>query len=152
MLIAGGAMLIGALSGAKDPWQPLSGLRGERASEIRSLPFERISSISELDARLKATAKPVMLDFYADWCVSCKEMERYTFADPRVQQRLAEWTLLQADVTANTAADQALLSRFKLFGPPGIIFFDAGGEEVRNVRVIGFQNADEFLKSLAVLR
>ena len=87
-----------------------------------------------------------MLDFYADWCVSCKEMERFTFADPRVHARLAQLQLLRADVTANNADDQALLKRFSLFGPPGIIFFDAHGKEV--LRVVGYQSAEKFLQSL----
>ena len=150
MLITGAAMLVGALAGARDPLQPLSGLRGgAQSSEISRLPFERIHSITELDARIQSSAKPVMLDFYADWCVSCKELERFTFSDIRVQQKLAGWTLLQADVTANTEEDKALLARFKLFGPPGIIFFDASGKEDMGVRVIGFQDADEFLATLS---
>ncbi|WP_301101851.1 protein-disulfide reductase DsbD [Propionivibrio sp.] len=152
MLIAGAAMLVGALSGARDPWQPLSGLRsGNSPSESRRLPFERIRSLAELDSRIKASGKPVMLDFYADWCVSCKEMERYTFSDARVQQKLVGWTLLQADVTANSDEDKALLARFKLFGPPSIIFFDAQGRESEAVRVTGFQNSEVFLATLSRL-
>ncbi len=89
-----------------------------------------------------------MLDFYADWCVSCKEMERFTFSDARVQQKLSNWTLLQADVTANSEEDKALLARFRLFGPPGIIFFDSKGDEFVNTRIIGYQNSDDFLKTL----
>ena len=89
-----------------------------------------------------------MVDFYADWCVSCKEMERFTFADPQVALRMKQFVLLQADVTANTDADVALLKRFGLFGPPGIIFFDAGGRERVDQRVIGFQSADQFLPAL----
>jgi thiol:disulfide interchange protein DsbD len=85
-----------------------------------------------------------MLDFYADWCVSCKEMERFTFSDPAVQARMSRMLLLKADVTANTADDQALLKRFSLFGPPGIIFFRPGGEEITDRRVVGFMSADEF--------
>jgi thiol:disulfide interchange protein DsbD len=150
MLITGAAMLVGALSGANDPLQPLSGMRsgGAMAAEAKALPFERVKSVTDLDARVKAAGKPVMLDFYADWCVSCKELERYTFSDARVQAKLAGWTLLQADVTANTDDDKALLQRFKLFGPPGIIFFDAQGQEINGQRVVGFQDADAFLKSL----
>ncbi len=106
--------------------------------------------MSDLDARLKSAGQPVMLDFYADWCVSCKEMERDTFSDPHVQQRLANVLLLQADVTANSDEDKALLKRFALFGPPGIIFFDAAGKEVPGVRVVGFQDVDTFLKSLGM--
>nr|MBP6656027.1 thioredoxin family protein [Propionivibrio sp.] len=116
-----------------------------------SLRFERVRSVSELDERVKAAGKPVMLDFYADWCVSCKEMERFTFSDARVQAQLSGWLLLQADVTANSDDDKALLTRFGLFGPPGILFFNSAGEEIKNVRVIGFQGADEFLGTLSNL-
>lgn len=152
MLIAGTAMLVGALSGAKDPLQPLAGLRGGTSSEVARLPFLRIRSVAELDAHLKAADRPVMLDFYADWCVSCKEMERFTFSDARVRQMLAGWTLLQADVTANSDEDKALLARFKLFGPPGIIFFDSLGKELGDVRVIGFQSAEQFQQTLMSLK
>ena len=152
LLLTGAAMLVGALAGASDPLRPLAGFGSQgRANEISRLPFERVGSLAELDARLHSAGKPVMLDFYADWCVSCKEMERDTFSDARVQQRLAGWTLLQADVTANSAEDKALLTRFKLFGPPGIIFFDAQGQELSKTRVIGYQNAEAFLGSLARL-
>jgi thiol:disulfide interchange protein DsbD len=148
-LIIGAALLVGALSGAKDPLQPLSGLRGGlQSSEKPGVSFERIRTVAELDARIRSSERPVILDFYADWCVSCKEMDRYTFSDPRVKAKLSNWTLLQADVTANSDADKALLSRFNLFGPPGIIFFNAEGQEVDGIRVIGFQDADKFLKSL----
>ena len=85
-----------------------------------------------------------MLDFYADWCVSCKEMERYTFSDASVQQKLSGFIKLQADVTGNAPEHQALLQRFRLFGPPGIIFFDREGREVSALRVVGFQPAAKF--------
>ena len=106
--------------------------------------------VAELEARISAAGRPVLVDYYADWCVACKDMERSTFADDRVRQRLAGWTLLQVDVTANSDDDKALLARFGLFGPPGIVFFDARGVEVPNVRVVGFQNADAFLRTLAL--
>jgi len=89
-----------------------------------------------------------MLDFYADWCISCKEMERYTFSDTGVQSKLKPALLLQADVTANSEADKALLQRFGLYGPPGILFFDAQGREQRDFRVVGYQDAAQFLKTL----
>ena len=152
MLLLGVSMLVGVLSGARDPLQPLSGLGQADAGAVRPLPFERIRSLAELDARIAAAGRPVMLDFYADWCVSCKEMERFTFSDARVQEKLSGWLLLQADVTANSPDDKALLARFKLYGPPGILFFDASGKERSGVRVIGYQNAGEFLKSLAATR
>jgi thioredoxin:protein disulfide reductase len=113
-----------------------------------STAFARVNSIAELEQKLQVPGRPVMLDFYADWCVSCKEMETFTFSDARVKPRLDGMLLLQADVTANTAAHKALLKRFHLFGPPGIIFFDAQGREVEGLRVIGYQNAERFLKTL----
>jgi len=149
MLLTGAALLAGALAGNRDPLQPLAGLRGQAvAAEARKLPFEPVRSVAELDNRLAAVDRPVMLDFYADWCVSCKEMERFTFADPAVQAKLAGFTLLKADVTANTPEDKALLARFGLFGPPGIIFFSPGGKEVSGVRVVGYQEAASFLRTL----
>ena len=149
MLLAGAALLIGALSGARDPWQPLAALRGNAvAAESPVLPFVRVANLGELEARVAAARGPVLLDFYADWCVSCKEMERSTFAAPRVRQKLAGWTLLQADVTANSDDDRALLARFGLYGPPGIVFF-AGGKVVDDVRLVGYQNADDFMATLA---
>jgi len=105
-----------------------------------------VASSNELDQVVKTAAQPAMLDFYADWCVSCKEMEKFTFSDPRVNARLKQLKLLRADVTANDTDDQALLKRFKLFGPPGIIFFDRSGNEV--LRVVGYESADTFLRSL----
>jgi len=149
MLLTGAALLAGALAGNRDPLQPLAGLRGQAvAAEARKLPFEPVRSVAELDNRLAAVDRPVMLDFYADWCVSCKEMERFTFADPAVQAKLAGFTLLKADVTANTPEDKALLARFGLFGPPGIIFFSPGGKEIAGLRVVGFQKAAIFMKQL----
>ncbi len=111
--------------------------------------FVRVDSVAELDAKLASPGKPVMLDFYADWCVSCKEMEHFTFSDPRVKKEFDGMLLLQVDVTANSAEHKALLKRFSLFGPPGIIFFDAHGREIKGLRVIGYQNAERFLKTLA---
>jgi thiol:disulfide interchange protein DsbD len=151
LLLGGAAMLIGVLGGARDPLQPLGFLGGGTAAVSPAPTFERVASVDRLDARLaeaKAAGKPVMLDFYADWCVSCKEMERFTFADPQVAARMKQMVLLKADVTANTAADAALLKRFGLFGPPGIIFFDAGGRELVDLRVVGFQPAETFLPTL----
>jgi thiol:disulfide interchange protein DsbD len=151
-VLIGVALLVGALSGGRDILQPLAGLRGEgiAATEAGAHPrFERIRSVAELDQRIaEAAGRPVMLDFYADWCVSCKEMERFTFSDPQVQARMGRMVLLQADVTANADADAELLKRFNLFGPPGILFFGPGGRELEHVRVIGFQPAEKFLGAL----
>ena len=109
------------------------------------LAYALVFAEDKLDLR---KSKPVMLDFYADWCVSCKEMEKFTFSDPAVRARLDGMLLLQADVTANTDEHKALLKRFSLFGPPGIIFFDAQGREIKGLRVIGYQNAERFQKTL----
>jgi thiol:disulfide interchange protein DsbD len=148
-LLAGAAQAVGALSGARDPLQPLAGVFSD-ASEA-SLPFETVKTAADLDERLKSAAgKVVMLDFYADWCVSCKEMERFTFGDPQVKARLGRMLLLRADVTANTRDDKALLRRFRLFGPPGIVFFDASGREIEGLRVIGYQPPEKFIRSLDI--
>lgn len=145
-VVLGALQLTGAATGASDPLAPLASLRG---TEVRHVEFRRVKSLAELEAAVaQAKGKTVMFDFYADWCVSCKEMEKFTFADPRVQKQLDQMVLLQADVTANNDDDKALLKRFKLFGPPGIIFFDRQGAEIPKGRVIGFQNAERFLRSL----
>ena len=152
LVITGFAMLIGALSNAKSPLQPLSGLlaTGTAAQQQHSsLNFKRIKNLTELDTALQAAqGKLVMLDFYADWCVSCKEMDQFTFSDPRVQAALKDTVLLQADVTANTDDDKALLQKFNLFGPPGILFFNTKAQLETNLKVVGYQNADDFLQTL----
>jgi thiol:disulfide interchange protein DsbD len=148
-LVVGVALVVGAVSGGRDPLRPLAGFT-EKSTAQKALPWTRIASLGELQDKLQAPGRPVMLDFYADWCVSCKEMEAFTFSDPKVRARLDGMLLLQADVTANSEADRTLLKRFSLFGPPGIIFFDAQGREIRGLRVIGYQNAERFLKTLSV--
>jgi thiol:disulfide interchange protein DsbD len=147
-LLAGTALAVGALAGSRDLLRPLSGLTagGERGAQAAS--FTRVANLAELEAKLAAPGKPVMLDFYADWCVSCKEMEAFTFTDARVKAKMEQMLLLRADVTANSSEDKALLKRFRLFGPPGIIFFDRQGREVAGLRVIGYESADVFLASL----
>ncbi|ADJ61669.1 protein-disulfide reductase DsbD [Herbaspirillum seropedicae] len=143
--------LVSAATGGRDPLAPLSHLRGQSAA-AHATDFVRIRSSAELDAALQQNAagerRPVMLDFYADWCVSCKEMERFTFTDERVKARFGQMLLLQIDVTANNADDRAMLKRFNLFGPPGIMFFDADGRELASRRVIGYQDADRFISAL----
>ena len=147
-LLAGVAQGVGALSGARDPLRPLAGILGNSPESQKPLAFETVKALADLDARLKTADKVAMLDFYADWCVSCKEMERFTFSDPQVQVRLGRMALLRADVTANTADDKALLRRYRLFGPPGIVFFDASGREIEGLRVIGYQSPEKFIRSL----
>ncbi|MET3556304.1 thiol:disulfide interchange protein DsbD [Burkholderia sp. 567] len=146
-------LLVGLAAGSNDPVKPLAVLAartaasGDAAAAAQQGPaFASVRSSGELDTLLKTSGRPVMLDFYADWCVSCKEMEHLTFTDSRVQARLAQLHLVRADVTANNPDDQALLKRFNLFGPPGIIFFDRNGHEIG--RVVGYQAADTFLRSL----
>jgi thiol:disulfide interchange protein DsbD len=146
MLISGAAMLVGALGDARDPLRPLGFLAQKTAaSEDVGLPFERVATLAALDARLKNAGKPVMLDFYADWCTSCKEMERNTFSDPQVKAALKGFRLLQVDVTANSKDDAELLKHFGLVGPPGILFFDRQGKEREGLRVIGYQAPEQFL-------
>ena len=152
-LVAGVAMLAGALAGSRDPLRPLAGLVGGGSARVASpTPWKRVASLGELEQALRSAGKPAMLDFYADWCVSCKEMEKFTFSDPRVRAELDGMLLLQADVTAGNDADRRLLKRFSLFGPPGIVFFDAAGREVPAVRVVGYQPPERFLRTLAAAR
>lgn len=147
-LLVGASLLIGALSGSQNLLRPLDALGGRVAgADTQGVRFERVRDVAELEARLAAATAPVMLDFYADWCVSCKEMEAFTFTDPAVQARMSRMHLLQVDVTQNTPADQALLKRFRLFGPPAIIFFDAQGQET-GARVIGYEPARRFQQTL----
>ena len=152
-LVAGVALLVGALAGSRDPLRPLAGLVGGGSAAVASpTPWTRVASLGELEQALRSAGKPAMLDFYADWCVSCKEMEKFTFSDPRVRAELERMQLLQADVTAGNDADRQLLKRFSLFGPPGIIFFDASGREIPGLRVIGYQPPERFLRTLASAR
>jgi thiol:disulfide interchange protein DsbD len=137
------ALLAGAAIGGTDPLAPIPRLGAHRAE----LQFRDVKSLADLDAAVAAASKagrPVMLDFYADWCVSCKEMEKYTFTDATVQRALNSYVLLRANVTANDAADQALLKRFGIFGPPTIAFYGVDGQERRNYRVVGYMKAPEF--------
>jgi thiol:disulfide interchange protein DsbD len=153
-LFYGVILLIGVAAGSEDPLQPLKGLRastggvaGSPVAEENELAFETIKTVADLQARVAAAAaegRPVMLDFYADWCVSCKEMERYTFTDGAVHSALGNAVLLRADVTANDAQDQALLKHFGIFGPPTIAFYDPKGQEQSNFRVVGYMKAPEF--------
>jgi thiol:disulfide interchange protein DsbD len=147
-LLAGAALAIGAFAGSRDVLRPLAGLMAGGEPGARDVRFTRVGNLAELEAKLAAAGKPVMLDFYADWCVSCKEMEAFTFTDAQVKAKLEGMLLLQADVTANSPEDKALLKRFSLFGPPGIIFFDRQGGEIPGLRVIGYQPADRFLATL----
>ena len=154
-LILGAMQIVGAASGGHDPLQPLSHwTRSSAANGTRSdagPQFQSVRSVAELDRLLQSPGRPVMLDFYADWCVSCKEMERFTFSEPVVAQKMSRALLLKADVTANNNDDRELFKRFRLFGPPGTIFFDAQGREIEGSRVIGFQSAERFAATLGTV-
>ena len=154
LMFAGVVEVVGLAMGGRDvlrPLGPLAAQSGGRAVTEPAVAFERIKSVADLDRRIATAGKPVLLDFYADWCVSCKEMERFTYADARVASRMKDFLLLKADVTANDADDRALLKRFKLFGPPGIVFFDRDGRLHDGAAVIGFQDAERFLASLSAV-
>jgi thiol:disulfide interchange protein DsbD len=142
------SLIAGVFLGGRDPLAPIPQL----SKPQKTLEFTRIKTVEDLDraiATAAAEGRPAMLDFYADWCVSCKEMERYTFTDAAVQAALANAVLLKADVTANDEADQALLRRFEIFGPPTIAFWGRDGVERKNYRVVGFMKADEFARVAA---
>jgi thiol:disulfide interchange protein DsbD len=137
-------IVAGAALGGTDPLSPLA--RATHGSE-QELAFRTIKSVDDLQREVsaaKANSQPVLLDFYADWCVSCKEMEKYTFSDAKVRASLKKALLLRADVTKNDEQDQALLKHFGIFGPPTIAFYGANGEERRNYRVVGYMKAPEF--------
>ena len=150
-LLYGAILLVGAFLGGHDPFRPLDNLRlagSEQAADHQGLKFTRIKTVDDLDnalAEAAAQSRTAMLDFYADWCVSCKEMEAYTFTEAAVQAALADTVLLQADVTANDDEDQALLQRFGVFGPPTIIFFDERGQQREGYEVVGYMRSDDFV-------
>ncbi|MGM0412266.1 MAG: protein-disulfide reductase DsbD [Pseudomonadota bacterium] len=156
LLIYGVFMLAGAATGGSDPLRPLQTVSvagGGGSAEEEHLEFRRVETVEELNSAVEQAAsndRPVMFDFYADWCVSCKEFEKYTFSDSAVQSTLAEndVLLLQADVTDNTDEDKALLREFDLIGPPAILFFDRDGEEKSRQRVVGFKEAEPFNQRL----
>ncbi|MBO1923813.1 protein-disulfide reductase DsbD [Thiomicrorhabdus sp. 6S3-12] len=149
LFVYGVILLLGMLAGSKDMLQPLKVFQGGGQSftqQQNELAFNKIKSIDDLD-KILAEGKPVMLDFYADWCVSCKEMEQFTFSDPKVQKALEGVTLLKADVTANDETDKALMKRFGIIGPPAILFFEQG-QERKGQRVVGFKKAEEFTQTI----
>ena len=159
-LLTGIALLIGVLSGSRDILQPLSKFNlaantfsaqpaESAASMSEALPFKQIKTSAELDALIRQSqGRYVMIDFYADWCISCKEMERFTFTDPQVRERLKNVELVQINVTEGTADDAELLKRFRLFGPPGILFFDKQGVEIPDIKIIGYLDKKDFVTVL----
>lgn len=153
-------IIIGAAMGFNSIMQPLQGLNtsnlvlnnnqntGQASSETSKPVFAKVESLEELNLAVQQSDKPLLLDFYADWCVSCIQMEKFTFSDQQVASLMQKFTLLQADVTDNTAAHQQLLKEFNLYGPPGIMFYDSNGEYLGDTRVIGYKNAQQFTKIL----
>lgn len=157
LLVAGIAEFVGVASGNFDMLMPLGGLTRMSASAgggaSSAARFDTITSNAKLDEALKlARGTPVMVDFYADWCITCKELERFTFTDARVMDEFTHWKLLRIDVTKNTEADTAMLRRFGLFGPPALIFFDKTGREQPDAQLVGFIGADAFLAHLKRLQ
>ncbi len=126
---------------------------GATLSQAPALPFHNISTVSDLQQQLgQAQGKITLVDLYADWCVACKEFEKYTFTDPQVRQEFDQFQLVQANVTANSAQDNALLTHLNVLGLPTLLFFDASGHEIPGSRVTGYMNASEFLAHLRKLR
>jgi len=155
MLVYGIILIMGIATGSTNPLQPLNHFNQATKTPEHSLTFERITSLDELNQKLSQAQQqqqPVMLDFYADWCISCKEMEAYTFSNNAVQKELSQFMLLQADVTAMTADDNALLKHFNLIGPPAILFFDADKNEQEHLRLVGYKAADDFLNHVKQAR
>jgi thiol:disulfide interchange protein DsbD len=145
LLIYGILLLVGVASGGRDVLQPLRGVNFIAGATSQPASFRPIKTLAELEAELhQANGRPVMLDFYADWCVSCKELEQYTFGNPAVQATLGNMVTLQADVTANAAPEQALLQHFGVLGPPAVLFFGPDGREHRAYRVVGYMPAETF--------
>ncbi len=144
---------IGAISGGTNVLNPLEKLtlNNSGAATTNELKWVYIKNEQELNNAIKSSKKPIMLDFYASWCVSCKELETITFKDERVNELLKKFTLLKADVTQNTQEDKLLQKKFNVFGPPALIFFDEKKQELKSSQIIGYKNADEFLEIVAPL-
>jgi len=154
LLIYGVLLLVGVAAGGRDPWQPLRGIGfvAQSANAAQSPLFRPIKTLADVDQALRrAAGRPVLLDFYADWCVSCKELDRLTFTDPTVRAALAEMVTLRADVTANDDDDRALMEKFGIIGPPAILFFGPDGRERRKYRLVGFLSAEAFDAHLRTL-
>ncbi|NOX09295.1 MAG: protein-disulfide reductase DsbD [Gammaproteobacteria bacterium] len=155
LLIQGIILLFGIAVGGHSLLQPLSGVfnstQGVAGSAKEMVMFKRVKDIASLEHEVKLAneqGKAVMLDFYADWCISCKELEKFTFSDPGVQAQLSNMVLLQADVTENDATDKALLKKYGLIGPPSILFFNLHGDEQREYRLVGFLSAEQISEHL----
>lgn len=156
-LLYGAVLLVGAAAGGSSVWQPLAGFGAAAPGTptVSAAEFRRIKSVGDLERELEragAAGRTVMLDFYADWCVDCKRMERYTFPDAGVQAALEGKVLLKADVTANDEADRELMNRFGIYGPPAILFFGPAGDELRAFRLFGYMPAERFAEHVREAR
>lgn len=158
LVLVAAMLLAGALGGASDPLRPLApfqAVTGGESPDTPEEPFERLSDADRVDERLKQAAEagePVILDFYADWCISCKVMEREVFDTEPVLNEMADFERIQVDVTDNTGADQALLDKYGLFGPPTLLFFNPQGEEMEQARILGEMDQQAFLDHLERVR
>ncbi|WP_419777136.1 protein-disulfide reductase DsbD [Malaciobacter marinus] len=148
LLVYGVIAFVGAISGANDILKPLDklSLSTSKVSSENDIKWKYVKNLDELDMAIKESSKPVMLDFYADWCVACKELEEMTFTDEKVKQKLQEFTLLKADVTKNSADDKLMQKKYGIFGPPGLIFWDENNKEIKEAKIVGFKTAKEFLE------
>ena len=155
VLCYGVVLVVGASVGADDPLRPLEPFTGKPAGDRSEQQFTEIKGVAGLNLALKQAGslhRPAMLDFYADWCIECKRLDRHTFSAEVVQLELAQWELLRTDVTANDKRDRALLASFELYGPPAMLFFDADGIERRDHRLLGYVGPEEFASQLRAIR
>ena len=150
IFIFGVIMIVGAVSGATNPLKPLDKFINNGVSSVKQdeLKFTKIQNITQLEDAISKSSKPVILDFWATWCVSCKELDEITFKDPEVIKKLQNFTLLKADVTQNSDEDKALQKRFGIVGPPALIFWDTNKQEVKSAKIVGYKNPKEFLEVL----
>lgn len=147
LFIYGTTLFIGGISGSKNIFSPLDRFTSSKVLSEQTLSWVKVKNIEELDRAVASSSKPVMLDFYASWCISCKELEEITFKDERVNKILKNFTLLKADVTEDSLEDKELQKRFNLFGPPALIFFK-DGKEIKGAKIVGYKTPDEFLQIL----
>jgi len=149
ILILGAILLVGTISGATNPLNPFEKFISPKGvSNTHQLKFTKVKNIAQLEETIKNSSKPVILDFYADWCIACKEYENITFKDAEVMSKLQNFTLLKADVTKNSDDDKALQEKFNIVGPPGIIFWDTKNQEIKSLKIVGYKNPTSFLKVL----